>query len=167
MVYIYILKLEYNKYYVGKTNNPNMRINNHFQENGSQWTKKYKPIKVLELIPDCDNLDEDKYTIKYMEKYGINNVRGGSFCQIKLSDNNIITLQQMFKNITDKCYICGNIDHFAKDCNKNKVEKKEVNLNEKCDCPTSLFSPHRRSKCFLLKVIEIFDDENDNIDKLK
>ena len=55
MVYVYILKLENGKYYVGKTNNPEYRLNNHFNENGSAWTKKYKPIKILKLIPNCDN----------------------------------------------------------------------------------------------------------------
>ena len=107
MVYIYILQLEYEKYYIGKTFDVNFRIDKHFTNNGSMWTKKYKPITILTIIANCDDYDEDKHTIIYMEKYGINNVRGGSFCEIKLSDNNIKTLQQMIKSATDKCYICG------------------------------------------------------------
>ena len=134
MVFIYILQLENNKYYVGKTNKPNFRIAEHFDSNGSLWTKKYKPIKILELIPDCDTYDEDKYTIKYMENYGINNVRGGSFCNIKLSDSNVITLKQIITSVTDKCYVCGSMGHYAKEC-KNVSGKKEkiptIDLNEK------------------------------------
>ena len=107
MVYIYILQLEKGKFYVGKTINPSFRLDSHFNSNGSAWTKIYKPIKMIELIPNCDDYDEDKYTIKFMEKYGINNVRGGSFCEIKLSENNIITLNQMIRGVTNKCYICG------------------------------------------------------------
>ena len=44
MVYIYILKLKNNKYYVGKTSNPKFRLESHFNSNGSVWTMKYKPI---------------------------------------------------------------------------------------------------------------------------
>jgi len=79
MVYIYVLKLQENKYYVGKTNNPSVRIENHLNGNGSSWTKIYKPLKVVDMIPNCDDYDEDKYTQIYMDKYGIDNVRGGSF----------------------------------------------------------------------------------------
>ena len=89
MVFIYILKLENGKYYVGKTNNPEYRLNNHFNENGSAWTKKHKPIKILKLIPNCDNYDEDKITRQYMDKYGINNVRGGSFVSVKLDKSTV------------------------------------------------------------------------------
>lgn len=168
MIYVYVLELENNKYYVGRTTNPYFRIEKHFNSNGSTWTKKYKPIKILEIISDCDNYDEEKYTMKYMEKYGINNVRGGSFCEIKLSDNNIVTLNQIMNSVLDKCYICGNNGHFAKQCKTfTKTEKKPmINPNEKCDCPTSLFSSHRRGKCLLNKIIKMFDDEDENIDKL-
>jgi len=169
MVFIYILQLEKGKYYVGKTMNPSFRLEKHFISNGSVWTQKYKPISVHEIIPDCDDYDEDKHTIKYMKKYGINNVRGGSFCQIKLSDNNRTTLNQMFASVADKCYICGKDDHFANDCKKVSIKPDKIptiNGNEKCDCPTSLFSSHRRFKCALNKVASFFDDENEGIDIL-
>ena len=45
MVYIYVLKLRNNKYYVGKTNNPQFLLESHFNLNGSEWTKIYKPVK--------------------------------------------------------------------------------------------------------------------------
>lgn len=67
MVHIYILKLKFNKYYIGKTNNPKFIINNHFNSEASAWTKKYKPVKVIDIIKACDNYDEDKYTLKYMD----------------------------------------------------------------------------------------------------
>ena len=64
-MYIYILELENNKYYVGKTINPDFRIDSHFNNSGSSWTKLHKPKKVVELISNCDNFDEDKYTLQY------------------------------------------------------------------------------------------------------
>ncbi len=183
MVFIYTLLLENNKYYVGKTNNPDFRLESHFSSNGSVWTKTYKPIKLLELIPDCDNYDEDKYVIKYMEKYGIYNVRGGSFSQLKISDDNVKVLQTMINGSNNKCFICGNGGHFSKDC-KSKYKKYIINTtiedttiptpttiptsitpttpttiptsnnkqSEKCNCPTSYFSPHRKNKCALKMV---------------
>ena len=39
MVFIYILELENKKYYVGKSANPNFRLEQHFNLSGSQWTK--------------------------------------------------------------------------------------------------------------------------------
>ena len=50
MVYIYVLKLIKGKYYVGKTSNPKFRLDNHFNKNGSKWTKIYKPINIHQII---------------------------------------------------------------------------------------------------------------------
>ena len=119
ILFIYILKLNDNKFYIGKTSNPSFRLENHFNQNGSAWTKKYKPIKLYELKPDCDDDDEDKMTIQYMRKYGKDNVRGGSFCQIKLNKENENTLDRMINGSSDKCYNCGG-NHFIKYCKKNK-----------------------------------------------
>ena len=113
---IYILLLEDNKYYVGKTYNINMRLEQHNTSKGSLWTKKYKPIKILKIISDCDDFDEDKYTLNCMKTYGIENVRGGSFCSIELEINEIKIIEKMIKSATNKCYLCGSSNHFAKEC---------------------------------------------------
>jgi len=128
MVYIYILQLEQGKYYIGKTSNPDFRIEQHFQSGGSVWTIKYKPLNVFEIIPDCDDYDEDKYTRRYMDKYGIDNVRGGSFCEVILDEITIQLLEKMSKTTQNKCFTCGIFGHFAKECKKCE----ELDSIEKC-----------------------------------
>ena len=114
---IYILQLEQNKYYVGKTYNISMRLEQHNISHGSSWTAMYKPIKIINIIPNCDDFDEDKYTLMCMKNYGIENVRGGSFCSIELDNCEIKIIEKMIKGATNKCYICGSDNHFAKECN--------------------------------------------------
>ena len=56
-MYIYILRLQRGKYYIGKSNQVKKRINEHFNSSGSGWTKKYKPIHVMETIKNCNKFD--------------------------------------------------------------------------------------------------------------
>ena len=134
MVYIYILQLEKGKYYIGKTSNPQFRIESHFNFNGSAWTIKYKPIKLIKLIPNCDDYDEDKYTRIYMDKYGIENVRGGSYVKIELDTITITHLQQMNNGTNNKCFICSKEGHFAKDCEENECWETESDGSENIWC---------------------------------
>lgn len=158
MRYIYVLALNNNKYYIGKTSNPNFRIEQHFNFNGSNWTKKYKQIKILEIIPNCDNFDEDKYTLKYMKNFGIDNVRGGSFCEITLDESNIYTIQKMITGSSNKCYICNEIGHFANECNNKNMIGRKVKYSDNFNYPLKKFrrnifcykcnqEGHYRSEC--------------------
>lgn len=95
---IYILKLEENRYYIGYTSDPKKRINEHLNGNGCSFTKKYKPIAVDKIKYDDDPIKVDKYVIKYMKKFGINNVRGGSYKDEKLSDELKLKLKKELDN---------------------------------------------------------------------
>jgi len=116
MVTIYVLSLELGKYYVGKTEHLDNRIMEHIQGTGSEWTKLYKFIKVIITYENCDDYDEDKYTVMMMNKYGIDNVRGGSFCKIHLDTATIGVITNMLRGTNNKCLKCGSDSHFAKEC---------------------------------------------------
>jgi len=71
MVFIYVLELSDNKYYVGKTAEMHFSLDLCCDLNMLEWTKKYKPLKIIECISNCDDGDEDKYIIKYMSQLTI------------------------------------------------------------------------------------------------
>ena len=113
---IYILKLQNGKYYVGKTNNIEQRIKQHKNGNATSWTTKHKFISVEKIIPDANIFDEDKYTKIYMDKYGIDNVRGGSYVSEQLDDIQKYSLQKEFWGAKNLCTKCGRSTHFIKNC---------------------------------------------------
>jgi len=163
MVYIYILQLEQGKYYIGKTSNPQFRIESHFNFNGSAWTNKYKPIKLIKLIPNCDDYDEDKYTRFYMDKYGFQNVRGGSYVKIKLDTTTIAHLQQMSNGTNNKCFIFSKEGHFVKDCEENECwetesddseQDEEENESDEYCCFRCGRGGHFVSSCYASRDIE-------------
>lgn len=115
---IYVLELENNKYYIGKTNNLEKRLNDHREERGCEWTKRYKYLKLKELRYNIDNnsILEDTLTIEYMKKYGINNVRGGCFSSYILKNEDKLVLNKIINSSENRCYGCGEIGHYIKNC---------------------------------------------------
>lgn len=126
---IYVLKLKYNKYYVGKTSNVANRILEHFIQDAahkaSTWTSKYSPISIEEIIENCDDFDEDKYTKIYMSKHGIQNVRGGSYTKLVLSEDDVNHLLTELRGARNACYYCGSDGHFINDCTRLYMSKKK------------------------------------------
>jgi predicted GIY-YIG superfamily endonuclease len=113
---LYVLKLEGGNYYVGKTANLDSRIAQHMGGHGSAWTRKYKPVSVIEKIKNASHFDEDSKTEEYMSKYGIDKVRGGSYMDTNLSDEQRAHLQKKIRAATDVCIRCGRDGHFIGSC---------------------------------------------------
>ena len=67
---VYCLELEDDKYYIGMTYNFNLRYAQHECGEGNKWCRKYKPIGVIEIIPNAWSDIENAKTKEYMEKYG-------------------------------------------------------------------------------------------------
>ena len=137
---LYILKLINNKYYIGTTNKDVIeRLQEHMNNKGSQWTKKNKVLKLEKSITNCDKYDEDKWTKIYMDKYGIENVRGGSYCEIQLNRESINTIAREISHANGNCLYCNRKGHYIKNCPKmfqinKKTYSKHLNyLNMSCD----------------------------------
>jgi predicted GIY-YIG superfamily endonuclease len=139
LCYIYVLELEQNKFYVGKSSKPLNRTGEHIASTllndasctGAGWTKMYSPVKILEVSASYDEFDEDVYTLRYMKKNGIDNVRGGSFCELNLSRENVATLEKMIAGADDKCYYCGSSGHYINECPQKSLRRVTKKRKEK------------------------------------
>jgi hypothetical protein len=114
---LYVLKLVNQKFYVGKTcQSVYNRFIQHKNGDGAIWTKIYKPLEILEQFKTNNKFDEDLYTKKYMDKYGIENVRGGSYTKKNLEDWEIKALNKELKSSNNLCFKCGKRGHFVNQC---------------------------------------------------
>lgn len=125
---LYVLQLEDDKWYVGKTDDVNKRFDQHKSGKGSAWTKEYNPIKIHETRKITSVHDETNATLDLMKKYGIDNVRGGAYCQVDLPDEVESLIKQQINSNTDKCYKCGLKGHFANKCPSKEESEEEVEV---------------------------------------
>lgn len=89
--WLYILKLESGKWYVGITSKtPEARFDEHkLGKRAAYWTMKYKPIEI-ESYEDLGIVSkehaeeyENKVTRSLMKERGLNNVRGGDLTDVE------------------------------------------------------------------------------------
>lgn len=85
--YIYVLRLEQGKYYIGQTVDVDRRYAQHLGkiDGGATWTKIYRPLEIIKTINVVSGVREasrveNETTIEYAIKYGADNVRGGKYC---------------------------------------------------------------------------------------
>lgn len=113
---LYVLQLEENKWYIGKTADVTTRFKQHVTGKGSAWTKSYTPVRIAETRRLKDSYDETNTTKDYMKKYGIDNVRGGSYTQVVLPEEVEKVLKMELRGDTDTCFKCNLKGHFANRC---------------------------------------------------
>lgn len=113
---VYVLELDQGKFYVGRTDDLDRRLDQHRSGKGSAWTKMYKMIGVLETYETGSRFYEDMITKEMMFKHGIDNVRGGSY-PLVVSDNQYQFISREIHGANDQCFKCGGA-HFARRCFK-------------------------------------------------
>ena len=130
--YIYVLLLNEDKYYVGRTYDVDRRIKEHTQKSGgAEWTSKYGVVKEMYRKESDNAMDEDKEVESLMIKYGIDSVRGGIYSKIQLDQPTKDLLQKKIWHAQDKCLQCGGIGHYIKDCpSSNTTTKPAVKFTE-------------------------------------
>lgn len=140
---IYILQLENGKYYVGRTKHKEKRLKDHFSNKGCIFTRIFKPEKVLHIFSNCDEYDEDKYLFKVMEIHGIDNVRGGCFSSLKLSENDRSYIEKRILGASDRCYHCKSRFHYIRDCPERTYKQRQLPqqslLDDSCSSSTVSF----------------------------
>lgn len=89
-MFLYVLPLENECYYVGTTEDVQKRYQKHAKGSGAKWTKLHKPLPMDAMkfweIPhfSCFQVEqmEDVLTKALQKQFGLNNVRGGYTCQL-------------------------------------------------------------------------------------
>ena len=113
---LYVLLLHHNKRYVGESENIDQRFKVHESGAGSEWTRKYPPIKIESRHTKDNPFAEDILVKKLMLEHGVHNVRGGSYSQLVLPDAQHEALHKEFATATNACFTCGERGHYARYC---------------------------------------------------
>lgn len=125
---------------------------NEFQDNKLYWTRKYKPVSIIDKINNASLESYIEVINNYMEIYGIKNVYSSielniDYCNefVVFDDPSIIYESMDDERKSDiihyikrqhncSCVLCGNTDHVVSDCNNYDSERyTSIELDEKKD----------------------------------
>ena len=143
--YLYALKLQGNRVYVGTTErHPTDRLDEHMNSAGSEWTRRYSPdggYLWIRMIPShgIPGLAEDAATKEMMLKYGIDNVRGGSYSHIHLDRHTLRLLNRELWHAQGNCVRCGRSGHWAEDCFA-RIDANGTDIASGTSSPSSSYS---------------------------
>ena len=135
MVNIYVLELQGKKYYVGKTNHTFQRFEQHKSGSGAKWTQKHKVKDLIGFHPNMKDSDENKITIQMMQKYGVRNVRGGSWTKVNMTEAEIKRLEKR-------------INARSKRRTKSSSTKKTTKARKRISCTRCGRTSHTVEKCY-------------------
>jgi hypothetical protein len=81
----YVLALADGKKYVGTSPDPEKAFIEHKEGGLSAWTDLYKPERIEAIHIVSSHTILDQCVVSYMIRYGIQNVRGGSWNTVELT----------------------------------------------------------------------------------
>lgn len=129
---LYVLACRENKYYIGRVRRAGAttvarRYRQHKSGLGSAWTRRFPPLRIVKVVFKQDKWAEDRLVMKYMEKYGTENVRGGTYSQVQLTPVHLEALTSRLRSTNNACFKCGQLGHFVNAC--TVVTKATIKVN--------------------------------------
>lgn len=125
---VYILELEHNKVYVGKSVNISRRLLQHRagKGEGAAFTKLFKPtgkfLPRLGTVSGSGEAAERDETLRYMFLRGVANVRGWKYTQTHMNNVSLRNAEMEIRACLDLCWRCGRKGHMLKQC-KEKLDR--------------------------------------------
>ena len=137
---LYVLELESENYYVGRTKNLAKRIEDHLSGNAdaSCWTKMHRVVSLCKVRNCFDAAEEDALVFALMERVRLHSlkenqcpssaedkwiedkcidcVRGGNYSQPKREEEDRDSIKKKLRGNGDRCFECGDSEHFEKNC---------------------------------------------------
>jgi len=111
MEYIYILKCQKEKYYIGKTYNVQIEYNEHLDGSFCNFTKEFKPCDIDGIFEVDKNIANLELVIaKYVNKYDKKS--------ISFEETDVKLIKKILKTIHNKC-ICDSESHWLDSCKLN------------------------------------------------
>jgi len=140
--WLYVLRLQDDHYYVGTTTDLSKRFDEHWSGKGAVWTTKHPPMIVVSVDRGKTTFDEDTKVKELMSIFGISKVRGGSYSQCELSQEQIKLIEREINHGKGGCLKCGSNDHWIKDCTKAQAP---------AGCTRCGRNTHTEDKCYAKK----------------
>jgi predicted GIY-YIG superfamily endonuclease len=83
----FVMELEHGKYFVGASQDPVKTLEEHREGlTRITWTQIHRPIRLLSIVPVAVKEQLDDYVCQWMREEGMENVRGGSWSDVRLRD---------------------------------------------------------------------------------
>ena len=128
-VYLYVLPLQANRWYVGSSTNVAQRVAAHRAGSGAAFTQAFRPVGPPAVIRKAGGttpvgLQEDQLCLEYMCVYGIDRVRGGSHCAVTLPEAQRAALERIVRHAHNVCLTCGMPNHYTNECRAHKRRRR-------------------------------------------
>lgn len=82
----FLFELEHGKFYVGASADPVKTFEECREGLGPAWTQIHRPVRIREVVGVAHVSHLDQQVRHWMLQYGVENVRGGSWTGVRLTD---------------------------------------------------------------------------------
>ncbi len=122
---VYVCECEGGMYFVGSTDLPLDDCLSHLKSGGtamegSSWVTEHKPLKITlhstHSTKRAARIEETAHTLELMNLHGVNNVRGGRYNTLYITnfERQCMVREMAFND--SLCVVCLKPDHSAKEC---------------------------------------------------